>query len=173
MKPKIWLFFFAAFVLVFLLAACAEQKVQLTPVFTQTTMPSGTPHPSEILLPTQTAVHTVTPLSDRCEKNPVPAELLASRPAVQNNKLIVFNSEPHTDIYWDYADIYSVEFDGSNLKKLTTYAGDDWAPRWSADGKKILFYSDRNHPVCTDSWKNSDCKSELFMMNPDGTGSRN
>jgi Tol biopolymer transport system component len=172
MKSKIWLFFFAAFVLVFLFAACADQKVLLTPVITQTPLPSNTPHPTDIVSPTQITAHTAIPLLDRCEKNPVPAELLASLPAVQNNKLIVFNSEPHSDIYWNYADIYSIEFDGSNLKKLTTYAGDDWGPRWSADGKKILFYSDRNHPVCTDRWTDSNCKLESFMMNPDGSGSR-
>jgi len=41
-------------------------------------------------------------------------------------------------------DIYTVRVDGTDLRKLTDDAAKDRGPRWSPDGKRIAFYSDRS-----------------------------
>jgi dipeptidyl aminopeptidase/acylaminoacyl peptidase len=41
-------------------------------------------------------------------------------------------------------DIWIMRKDGSELRQLTTHPGHDWTPRWSPDGKKILFTSLRS-----------------------------
>ena len=48
--------------------------------------------------------------------------------------------------------------DGSNVERLT-YSGDgsNTGPKWSADGRKIAFTSDR------------DGNSEIYVMNADGS----
>jgi dipeptidyl aminopeptidase/acylaminoacyl peptidase len=47
----------------------------------------------------------------------------------------------------DLVDIYLVGFDGSHLRNLTdpaiTGLGGDWLPRWSADGRFVVFESNR------------------------------
>jgi Tol biopolymer transport system component len=54
-------------------------------------------------------------------------------------------------------DIYMVDADGSNERRLTAdHASQD--PAWSPDGTKIAFSSNRNG------------NSEIYTMNPDGTG---
>lgn len=55
------------------------------------------------------------------------------------------------------ADIFLVNTDGSNLKRLTDNQATDINPVWSPDGDRILFVTDRNG------------KFELFLMNPDGS----
>jgi TolB protein len=41
-------------------------------------------------------------------------------------------------------DIWIMRTDGSELRQLTTHHAHDWTPRWSPDGKKILFHSLRS-----------------------------
>ncbi len=57
-------------------------------------------------------------------------------------------------------EIYSVNWDGSGLSRLTTTGvdKDDTSPIWSPDGNRIAFTSDR------------DGNSEIYVMNADGTG---
>ncbi|MBI5081146.1 MAG: PD40 domain-containing protein [Chloroflexi bacterium] len=54
-------------------------------------------------------------------------------------------------------DVYSLNTDGSDLKRLTFHAGLDLEPAWSPDGKRIAFVSDR------------DGSGDIFVMNADGT----
>lgn len=54
-------------------------------------------------------------------------------------------------------EIYTADFDGSNLLRLTTDGSEDWRPNWSLEGRKIIFESKRNG------------NTQVFMMNPDGT----
>lgn len=57
-----------------------------------------------------------------------------------DGKTVLFMSETAAN-NWD---VYSVGIDGSNLKQMTTYAGNDGLPVWSPDGKTIAFVSQRD-----------------------------
>lgn len=53
--------------------------------------------------------------------------------------------------------IYTIQADGSGLRKLTSGKADDEQPRWSKDGRQIVFISNR------------DGHSQLYLMNADGS----
>jgi Tol biopolymer transport system component len=44
-------------------------------------------------------------------------------------------------------ELYVMDRDGSNLRRLTNAANWDGSPTWSPDGKTIFFYSGRNHTI--------------------------
>lgn len=54
--------------------------------------------------------------------------------------------------------IYLMNTDGSSQRRLMSSAGSDQAPRWSPDGSRILFYSQR-----AGNW-------DIYVVNADGTG---
>ena len=66
-------------------------------------------------------------------------------------KKIVFSSD-RMDAPYDYAinemngnyDLFVMDADGSDIKRVTTNAFNDIDPSWSPDGTKIVFVSDRN-----------------------------
>ena len=58
-------------------------------------------------------------------------------------------------------DIYVMDWQGTNIKRLTTALGEDSSPTWSPDSRKIAFVSTR------------DGNAEIYVMNVDGTGQRN
>jgi TolB protein len=58
--------------------------------------------------------------------------------------------------------LYTVHADGTGLRKLTHGPGLNVGPRWSPDGRRILFLSFRDGPG-----------TDLFVMNADGSGQRN
>lgn len=64
------------------------------------------------------------------------------------------------DPYLIQTDLYLMDADGSNLVQLTDDAFSDGAPDWSADGKQLLFHSDR------------DGNMEIYVMDIDGTNLR-
>jgi Tol biopolymer transport system component len=163
------------FIIGLAMTACAQQQqVQPTQVASQTSQAPRVPTsaPTKTTKPSSTPPALVTATVEaECATNPVPPELLVPAPKVNNNdKLIAFSTQYHSDIDWDYADVYVVRFDGTGLKQLTFNAGDDGGPIWSSDGKKIIFHSDRNHPVCSEN--EIGCRMEHFIINPDGTDSR-
>jgi hypothetical protein len=51
--------------------------------------------------------------------------------------------------------------DGTGLQRLTRNRGDDHAPSWSPDGRRIAFASDRNYPGVANH--------ELYSIRPDGS----
>ncbi len=65
-------------------------------------------------------------------------------------------------------DIWIMDIDGSNKKRIIRNGATNWAPSWHPDGKRIIFSSNR------DDWR-EDIKQyghnfELYMINIDGTG---
>ena len=56
------------------------------------------------------------------------------------------------------ADIFVIRRDGTNLRQLTDDISRDRAPRWSADSRKLIFYSDRSGVM------------EDWSINIDGSG---
>ena len=60
-------------------------------------------------------------------------------------------------------DIYTVNADGSGLKRLTTSEDLEFDPTWSPDGKAIAY---RHQP-------GDDSTTDIFMMNADGSHRRN
>jgi len=75
-----------------------------------------------------------------------------------DGKQIVFQSDRHDRMMGD-RDIYVMDADGTNIRRLLHRAESDETPVWSPDGSKILFSS-----YVTDE------NNELFVMNVDGTG---
>ena len=53
-------------------------------------------------------------------------------------------SGPSADSTYEASEIYLMDADGSNVRRLTHDAGWDGSPSWSADGEALLFYSERD-----------------------------
>jgi len=58
--------------------------------------------------------------------------------------------------------IYAMDGDGSNVTRITNSGANDDFPKWSPDGSKIVFQSDRDNPFTG--------KYEIYVMNADGSG---
>jgi Tol biopolymer transport system component len=69
---------------------------------------------------------------------------------------VVFQSNMHGDV-----EIYTVNSDGTDLRRLTNSPGIDGAARWSPDGARIVFSSVR-----------SGTGREIWTMNADGSDPR-
>jgi hypothetical protein len=84
------------------------------------------------------------------------AALVAAAPAWATfpgtNGRIAFSSDRSGDF-----EIYTVNPDGSDLKRLTNAPGSDGVARWSPDGTKLVFSSDR------------DGNAEIYTMTADGS----
>lgn len=57
-------------------------------------------------------------------------------------------------------EIYTMNADGAQLRRLTAFHREDGSPRWSADGRLLAFISNR------------EGVDRVFVMNADGTGQR-
>ena len=66
---------------------------------------------------------------------------------------IVFTSSRHGN-----AELYVMNADGSNLRRLTNHPGADTTPTWSPTGAQIAFVSDRTG------------SPQVYIMGADGTG---
>ena len=62
--------------------------------------------------------------------------------------------------------IYVMNGDGSGLTRLTDSIGWDSQPRWSPDGQRIVFKSDRDDPDPNDD----DRIRNIYVINADGSG---
>ena len=71
-----------------------------------------------------------------------------------------------SDECWFAGEIYTAAADGGDLVRLTDNAGDDAGPRWSPDGSRILFSSDRNLPGRGSYWPDSE---EVYSIAADGS----
>jgi len=56
--------------------------------------------------------------------------------------------------------LFVMDADGSNVRQLTSGAGDDWGPAWAPDNGKLAFFR------CTQP--NYDC--DVYVINADGSG---
>ena len=80
--------------------------------------------------------------------------------AVDAQAQIAFSSERDGN-----PEIYVMDINGKNQRRLTNNRGDDWSPSWSPDGKRIVFFSDRDghvHP------KHGWSTFEIYVMDADG-----
>ena len=58
------------------------------------------------------------------------------------------------------AQIYVMDIDRTNVRRLTNNTADDFSPAWSPDGRQIVFHSDR------------DGNAEIYVIAADGTNVR-
>ena len=58
-------------------------------------------------------------------------------------------------------EIYVMDVDGKNQRRLTNNHHDDWDPSWSPDGKRIVFTSER------------DGNREIYVMDAHGRKPKN
>ena len=70
------------------------------------------------------------------------------------------------------SEIYVMNADGTNQRRLTNHPKNDWSPSWSPDGKRIAFMSDRDehaHPI--HDWRSPT--SEIYVMDANGGNQQN
>ena len=144
-----------------LLTACVVQKVTPTPhiqpVLTAPHQPTNTIQPT-----------SPSPTPDACSKQTIPADSPFLKAITTNpEKLIALASTP----LYEEREIYVTDIYGNIIRNITNHSADDGAPKWSPDGQRIAFLSNRNGKIST--WcfgVSDDCMYQLFSIKPDGTG---
>ncbi len=86
-----------------------------------------------------------------------------------DGRQIAFAMRPNDATIDEESDVYAMDADGTNVRRLTRAVGDDAHPHWSADGKRIFFNSGRatqGQPEPRSAW------SEIYSMASDGSDLR-
>ena len=60
-------------------------------------------------------------------------------------------------------EIYLMDINGKNQRRLTNNRHEDWYPSWSPDGKRIVFHSNRDGHVI-----DGRPTDEIYVMDADG-----
>ncbi len=83
---------------------------------------------------------------------------------------IIFNSQRDDEGVLDLKnyELYEMNIDGTNVKRLTNYLEWDTYPSYSPDGKEILW-----RRILADTTAPRSYNSEIFKMNKDGSGLKN
>ena len=91
--------------------------------------------------------------------------LILVRAVVDAQAQIAFVSEREGN-----PEIYVMDINGKNPRRLTNNPHDDWDPSWSPDGKRIVFFSDRDgHVDAQHGWSTF----EIYVMDADGDNPQN
>ncbi len=122
--------------------------------------PSGQQHPGIPFSFTQQAANVLVDGLGVVWSRPAPAPP-AKGLALKGR--IVFSSNRSGDF-----EIYVINANGTGLRRLTKAQGADTSPRWSPDGKRFVFESERDHQ----SANPQSVTSEIYVMNADGTGQK-
>ena len=77
-------------------------------------------------------------------------------------KIVFMSNRDGSTLGSDGYDLYVMNADGSNVRKLTQARGWDGVPAWSPDGEHIAFVSDREDKE----------NGGIWLIAPDGTGPR-
>ena len=85
-----------------------------------------------------------------------------------DDKTIIFTGSIETGMHWTGMDIYTLNLETMELKRLTSTL-DEWDEHahYSPDGEKIVWMSSIGYPF--DPEKISDLRTELWMMDADGS----
>ncbi len=157
-QPKI---FIGSWLLLSLLIGCAPTGSTTTPVSSaSTTVPIATfASPAPINLSSSAATDTsATPIATR-PLTATPELPLDGRDA----GVVVFYSGRDGN-----SDIYTMNADGSNLRRLTQDPAEDGSPAISPDGSRIVFLTARHDPSSRPPFS----KYEIYVMETDGTNQR-
>ena len=76
----------------------------------------------------------------------------------------------HPRLGWPTAEIYVMDADGKNTRRLTNNPNFDNSPSWSPDGKRIAFTSDRDGHFDMPGGLPND---EIYVMDADGGNQQN
>jgi tRNA A-37 threonylcarbamoyl transferase component Bud32 len=116
---------------------------------TSTPYPTATPLPSDTPVPSPTASPSSTPVPATFTPTPLPLP----------GRLVFFRNPGSHDLSDN--EIYTYDIKRGVATRLTNNAYNDWIPRWSPDGRRIAFTSNRGN----DNPQNYD----VWVMDADGS----
>ncbi|MGB3716798.1 MAG: DUF5050 domain-containing protein [Candidatus Promineifilaceae bacterium] len=135
-----WIWLAAILALTFILVACSQEDPTTTPALEEPT--------TELEEPTAVTSPTAVP-------EPTAAPLPLSTPTGSESGMIAFYSERDGN-----AEIYIINADGTNERRLTNNRAADETPAWSPNGEQFAFVSTGNG------------NDDIYVMNADGSDRR-
>lgn len=87
-----------------------------------------------------------------------------------NGQHIAFAMQPAGANDENESEVYVMQADGSDVRRLTSTAGDDSHPHWSADGSRIFFNSARATPNLKADWGQQ--WHDIYSLTSDGSDLR-